>query len=307
VVSEAVGVVIPVHGFAPFLAEALDSVLAQDPPPAAVVVVDDGSPVAVTLHPDHAGRVQLVRRERAGGPAAARATALQALPAAVGLVALCDADDAWEPGKLAAQVAGLEADGEAGWCFGRAAVVGPGGLPTGERWEEPAAGRHGAAAFGRALYEHNPVPTSSVVLRRAALAAAGGFESAVHVAEDWELWLRLAGAGFDALCVPAAVVRYRRHSGGLTADVARLAAAQLTVHAAHAHLVDEDTRRRIEADDLAALAAGCARERRFGAARRALREAAERRPLTRRERVTRALLAVPGVRRGVGRGDPYRP
>jgi hypothetical protein len=224
----------------------------------------------------------------------------------VGLIALCDADDAWEPGKLAAQVAALEDAPGAGWAFGRARVVGPDGRETGERWEEPAAGVHAAAAFGAALYERNPVPTSSVVLRREALEAAGGFESAVHVAEDWELWLRLSGAGFDAVCVPDAVVRYRRHPGGLTADVARLAAAQLAVHGAHAHLVDEQTRRRVEAADLAAMAAGWARDRRFAEARRALREAGERVPPTTRQRAARALLAVPGARRVLGRRDPYR-
>src|SRR5439155_17824506 len=48
------GVVVPVHGWAPFLAEALDSVLTQDPAPAAVVVVDDGSSEPLRLHPDHA-------------------------------------------------------------------------------------------------------------------------------------------------------------------------------------------------------------------------------------------------------------
>jgi glycosyltransferase involved in cell wall biosynthesis len=301
-----VGVLVPVHGFAPFLAEALDSVLEQDVAPDAVVVVDDGSPEPVGLHPDYAGRVELVRRDVSGGPATARATGLAALDPGIDVIALCDADDAWASGKLGAQLAALEAEPDIGWAFGRARVVGPDGRATGERWEEPVAGRHRAAALGAELYERNPVPTSSVVLRRDALEAVGGFESVVHVAEDWELWLRLAGGGADAVCVPEAVVRYRRHPGGLTADVARLAAAQLAVHGAHGHLVDEDTRRRVEAADLAAMAAGCTRERRFGEARRALREAADRVPPTPRQRAARALLAVPGARRALGRRDPYR-
>lgn len=300
------GVLIPVHGFAPYFAEALDSVLEQGPPPAAVVVIDDGSPEPLALHPDHAPRVTLVRRENAGGPAAARAAGLDALGPEVELVALCDADDAWTPGKLAAQVAELEAERDAGWSFGRALVVGPDGRETGERWPEPTAGRLAAAALAASLYESNPVPTSSVVLRRAALEAAGGFEAPVALAEDWELWLRLARAGFDAVCVPEAVVRYRRHPGGLTADVAALAEAQLTVHAQHADLVDAATRRRAEAADLLGLAAGCARARRYADARAALYSAAALRPPRVRERAARALLAVPGARALLGRRDPYR-
>jgi glycosyltransferase involved in cell wall biosynthesis len=143
-----VGVVVPVRGFAPYLAEALDSVLAQDRPPAVVVVVDDGSDPPAALHPDHAGRVRLVRRDVAGGPAAARATGLAALGGEFGLVALCDADDAWEPGKLAAQLRALQSAPAAVLCFGRALVVGADGRPTGEGWAEPAPGVH-AASRGR--------------------------------------------------------------------------------------------------------------------------------------------------------------
>jgi glycosyltransferase involved in cell wall biosynthesis len=301
-----VGVLIPVRGFAPYLAEAIDSVLEQDPAPSAVVVVDDGSREPVVLHPDHTARVELVRRAEPGGPAAARASGVGALPADVDLIALCDADDAWTTGKLAAQLEALEAEPGAGWCFGRTLVVGPDGRATGERWAEPAPGRHAAAELAGALYEANPIPTSSVVVRRAALEAAGGFAAPVEIAEDWELWLRLARSGADALCVPGAVVRYRRHPGGLTADVGRLAAAQIAVHATHADLVGDATRRRVEAADLAALAAGRAREGEFEDARAALEAAATLRPPTVRDRVVRALLAVPLLRGLAGRRDPYR-
>ncbi len=217
------GVVVPVHGFAPYLVEALDCVLANAPD--AVVVVDDGSPVPITVPHD----VLVIRRDTAGGPAVARQTGLDALPD-VERIALCDADDAWEPGHLASMQLGQH-----GWGFSRARIVGPDGRETGEEWERPAPGPHGA----QALYRANPVPTSSVVLERAALEEVGGFPGPVRVAEDWELWLRLAAAGYDGLCVDGPGIRYRRHPEGLTADVAGLAEAQLTVHRQHAALVGE--------------------------------------------------------------------
>src|SRR3954453_17911400 len=108
------GVIVPVHGWAPFLAETLDAVLSQRPAPAAVVVVDDGSREPVALHPDHAPHCELVRRVPRGGGAAARAAGEAALDAGIELVASCDADDAWLPGKLAAQ---LEAIAAAEMCF----------------------------------------------------------------------------------------------------------------------------------------------------------------------------------------------
>jgi glycosyltransferase involved in cell wall biosynthesis len=248
-----VGVIVPVHGFAPYLAETLDCVLGQVPAPTAVVVVDDASPEPLALHPDHAGSCTLVRRVVCGGPSAARATGLDALAPEVELVALCDADDAWTAGKLALQVAALLRFPDAGLCFGRALVVGADGRPTGERWTELAAGVHAGPELAARLYAANPLPTSSVVLRRSALEAVGGFESPVRLAEDWDLWLRLAAAGFGFVCEPEAVVRYRRHPGGLTADVAALARCQLELHTVHGGLVTPEVRERALAADAAAL------------------------------------------------------
>lgn len=250
-----IGAIVPVHGFAPYLAETLDCVLAQEPAVAEIVVVDDASPQPLALHPDHAPHCTLVRRETCGGPAAARASGLQALSPAVRLVALCDADDAWTAGAVASQVAAMERLPDAGLCFGRALIVGPDGRPTGERWDEWRPGLHAGPDLAARLYESNPLPTSSVMLRRAALEAVGGFESPVHLGEDWDwdLWLRLAARGYGFVFEPEVVVRYRRHPGGLTADLERLARYQLKLHAAHGELVAPEVRERVLAADARAL------------------------------------------------------
>jgi len=129
------------------------------------------------------------------------------------------------------------------------------GLPviytTGERWADIPPGPFGLPA----LYEHNPIPVSSALVSRAALHAAGGYGGAFpDFAEDWDLWLRFARRGLTLLSVPAARIRYRRQAGGMTADVAALAAAQIRLHRAHGDLVDAATRRRALARDRRALA-----------------------------------------------------
>jgi glycosyltransferase involved in cell wall biosynthesis len=294
-----IGVIVPVYagaGPAPYLDEALAAVLGQDPPPDDVVVVDDGSPEPVRVGEAHAARCRLVRREQRGGPGAARDTALQLLQTE--LVACADADDAWCEGKLSAQLRAFEGAPDAALCYGIAEIVGPDGTPTGERWDIP------APLSPQALYEHNPIPTSSVLARRDAVLAAGGFAGPM-LCEDWALWLRMTERGERFVLATDAHVRYRRHEGGATADISALAEAALHVHELHAGLVDEPTARRVRARDLLALARGRVRERRYGAARDALERAAALAPLDARERMLKAVLAVPGARSLLGRRSPY--
>ncbi len=291
-----VGVLVPVHGFAPYLPEALDTVLAEEP--AAVVVIDDGSPQPLALHPDHAQQCRLVRREQRGGPAAARQTGLEALDAQIDVVALCDADDAWTAGSLASRLRALE--GGADVAFARAEIVGVDGQPTGEAWPLPAGG-----PSVEELYRANPLCTSSVVVRRAVLEAAGGFTSPLALAEDWDLWLRLVAGGASFAAAPQAVVRYRRHPGGLTADIEALARAQHRLHARHAALVADRARRRAQARDLAALADGLAARGAHREARVALRGSMRLGGPAPRSLARLLALALPGLRRRAGRRTPY--
>src|SRR5215213_4545179 len=111
-----VGVILAARAPVPYLTEALESVLSQEPAADEVVLVDHAS--RPPLQGEAAG-VRVVRTEYAGGgPAVARAAGLAELDTE--LVALADADDVWEAGKLGAQLAAMERHPEAAVCFGRA-------------------------------------------------------------------------------------------------------------------------------------------------------------------------------------------
>ena len=101
----AVSVVVPVYDTERFVGACLESILGHDPAPEQVIVVDDGSADgSAAIAEGHAG-VQVLRRRHEG---IAR-TRNAGLAAATGdLIAWCDADDAWLPGKLRRQVAFLD-------------------------------------------------------------------------------------------------------------------------------------------------------------------------------------------------------
>jgi glycosyltransferase involved in cell wall biosynthesis len=101
-----VSAVIPTYNCAPFIAEAIASVLAQTYPLVDILVVDDGSSdeteSAVAPFLD---RITYIRTQRRG-VGSARNTGLER--ASGDAVAFLDGDDAWYPHKLALQVKALE-------------------------------------------------------------------------------------------------------------------------------------------------------------------------------------------------------
>jgi GT2 family glycosyltransferase len=298
-----VGVIVAAREPVPYLAEALESVLAQERAADAVVVVDHASSPPLNL----AGGVHMVRMDDAGGgPAAARAAGLGELDTE--LVALADADDVWEPDKLRVQLEALAAaPADVAVCFGRAVVIDADGRETGEVLPELPAGVLSADDVREELFRRNAIPASSAVILRDALEAAGGFVPVepLAAATDWDLWLRLVEAGHAFVCEPSARIRYRRHEGGLTANVARLAEAGLAIHERHKDLVSPAIAEEVRARDLELLARGRIRERRYAEAKNALEEAAEIRLPATRERLLRTAVTIPGARALLGRRSPY--
>jgi glycosyltransferase involved in cell wall biosynthesis len=200
-VTPRVSIVLPTRNRAGELREAVESVFGQTFAEWECLVVDDGS---TDRTPQIAGelartdrRVRTIRRDPGGSLAAARNAGLAA--ARGELVAFLDDDDRWLPEKLALQVRILEQDLEAAMVPGRALRRRRGVWPR-----RPAPTRPTL----RELLASNFVPVSTVVARRSAVERAGGFDENLPVAEDYDLWIRLALAsplrGDDAV-----VARYR--------------------------------------------------------------------------------------------------
>lgn len=135
----------------------------------------------------------------------------QALAAArAELVAVLDADDVCEPDRLEAQVAFLRQHPDVGVLGSQLAIIGPDSEPLGYR-SYPT--EH--EAIRRALRRFNPIAQPAVMFRKAVVQAAGGYRFGLHqgMAEDYELWCRLAKRGERFANHPRALLRYRIHGG----------------------------------------------------------------------------------------------
>lgn len=205
--------VMPAYHAAAFVAEAVESLLRQTVPPSEVIVVDDGSTDDTAAVAERAGA--RVIRQANGGPAAARNAGIRA--AETEWVALLDADDIARPNRLAEQLRRVT-DPSIAVVFAAHDVEGK--VPP----TPP------ARIDFDVLWTRNWIPTSTVVLRRAAWESVGGFDEARDLigVEDYNFWLRLAHAGWGFVRVDEVLVDYRPTPASLTAQTRRFAAAELT-------------------------------------------------------------------------------
>jgi glycosyltransferase involved in cell wall biosynthesis len=192
-----VAVIIPTHDRSRVLVEAIASALAQTFRDLEIVVVDDGSTddTAEVLRTRFGSepRVRRLRQERAG-PAAARNRGIRASVSE--LVAFLDSDDLWLADKLALQVARLDAEPSAPFCFCDRVLDAR--TLSGSRFR--AKGFAGDTTLRGMVAKDFPLSTPSVVIRRAVLDRIGPFDESLAGAEDWDLWIRALATG------PACVV-----------------------------------------------------------------------------------------------------
>ena len=188
-----VSCIVPVHNGERFLAEALESVLAQTQPPFEIIVIDDGSTDGThEVLRRYEDRVRHERQENFG-PAVARNAALAI--ASGELIAILDADDLWHAEKLARQSARFTARPELGIS-----------VTHGQNFWVPELA-HEEAQLGGLLAPAMAI--GSLVARRSVFDRIGPFdESARH--KDVVGWLIRASHQGTIVETMADVLMYRR-------------------------------------------------------------------------------------------------
>lgn len=208
------------------------SVLGQTRSDLELIVVDDGStdrtPELVEAHARSDDRLRLLRQPNAG-TAAARNTGLAR--ASGHYVSFLDHDDAWLPGFLTATAEAFEREPGAGLAFTDAWIVDDasglvhprtalGLIPPGILAAGGGPSRNRALA---ALLRVNFITTCTATISRAALERVGRLDPSIRGCDDWDLWLRVLGAGFRAVAIPGAHAVLRKRADSQGSDEAMMA------------------------------------------------------------------------------------
>jgi glycosyltransferase involved in cell wall biosynthesis len=234
-----ISAVVAAYAAEDFIRETLDSILGQTRPPDEVVVVDDGSTdgTAAALA-EYGDRIRVIRHENAGYQAAMN----RAIWEATGeFVALCGADDIWEPRKLEWQEESICAHPEVDVFFGHFEAFGdftPLGGVRPDTIRPPAEGLLDNDVLLNALLRDNIICTPFVAMRRNLFERLGDFIPGFK-GDDYDYWFRCLDHGVRFFYDPRLLGHHRRHDGNLTNDMVGLFTAMNQVRYRYAHLATD--------------------------------------------------------------------
>jgi glycosyltransferase involved in cell wall biosynthesis len=209
-----ISAVVTAYNCAAFIAEAIDSILAQTRPVDEIVVIDDGSTdeTAQVVASYATSGVRYVRQENQGA-GAARNRGIQETKGE--LIAFLDGDDIWLPDKIAKQLDYLTKHPDVvlvsgyqwWWDVGKnERKIKPYGLPP-------------HTDIAQEILVQNVVGNPSMVLmRRWIIDKVGLFNPGLRWGQDWEFWIRMVASEAKIGFIPEPVIIYRWHRSNLSHD-----------------------------------------------------------------------------------------
>lgn len=204
--SPRITVALSVHNNAPYLAAALESLLAQSFVDFELLVVNDGSTDASrTIIDDYAARDPRVRPIHQPNRGLIASLNLMIAQARGEYIARMDGDDIALPERFARQVAFLDTHSDHGVVGSRVIAMRENGE---DRIDRPIDHPVSTEAVHAALEAGPLLCHPSVMMRRCLLEAVGGYRAAYRHCEDYDLWLRLAERTRMAN-LPERLLRYR--------------------------------------------------------------------------------------------------
>ncbi|HEV7645644.1 MAG TPA: glycosyltransferase family 2 protein [Pyrinomonadaceae bacterium] len=224
--SPKVSVIIPVYNVADYIAETLDSVLAQTFRDLEILVINDGSPDTEKLEQALApyfGKIIYLKQPNSGA-AAARNTGIRTAQGEI--LAFLDGDDIWLPEYLEKQIAFLGSTGS-DMVYCDAYLFGD---KTKYKTFMEKAPTEGEVTTESLLRGTSHVITSGTIVLREKVLEVGMFDiEAPKRGEDFNLWFHLLKDGKKVACQREVLLKYRLRAGSLTGDSISVAARSMHV------------------------------------------------------------------------------
>jgi GT2 family glycosyltransferase len=210
----SVAAIIITYNYGRFVGQAIESVLGQTLRPDEIIVVDDGSTddtAEVVARYAHEG-VRYIYKENGGQSSACNVGIKESTSE---LIAFLDADDMWLPDKIERQVEHMRSHPQVS-------------LITGSEWETDETGRKvwlmerkpldSASIYPRILVENYIGTPSLVMVRRECFDndKVGIFDEKIRLAQDWDLWIRVARE-YPIAVLGEPLILYRRHGASISA------------------------------------------------------------------------------------------
>jgi glycosyltransferase involved in cell wall biosynthesis len=197
-----VSVVLAVRDGERYLAEALESILGQGPPPGEIVVVDDGSTDSTPAVLESFGDAIRVISQAPAGQAAATNRGIHECTGE--LVAFLDADDVWTADSLKVRLQRLHASDRPDAVFGSMEQFVSPEIPNADR------------RFYRFDPEPRAVPLfAGLLVHRSAFDRVGNLEAGLQTGANVDWISRARVAGVQLVAIPDVVFRRRLHDMNL--------------------------------------------------------------------------------------------
>lgn len=214
--SPLISIITPAYHSEEFIADTIESVLAQTYPNWELIIVDDCSQdQTVDIVKSYAkkdARIKLYTLNENRGPAITRNTAIQ--HANGRYLAFLDSDDQWLPEKLEKQLRFMQ-DHQIAFSFTAYHVIEQDGTATGTISEVP------DRAVYTDLLKNNVVGCLTVMLDRAII---GDVEMVnIRSRQDYALWLDITRRGFPAYGMSEPLAKYRTVANSLSSNKVKMA------------------------------------------------------------------------------------
>jgi glycosyltransferase involved in cell wall biosynthesis len=201
-----------------FIAEAIESVLAQSFSDFELIISDDGSTDATRQIADsfaerHPERIRVVFSDLNQGKPSALNRALAVRRGE--LIAWLDGDDVMLPDKLARQVAALDRDPEAVGCTHDAEMFDSDSARVIGRFSRVANGAPLRSGAIELWFDPTYRMLPSATMIRSSHCPAGGFNERLSFTNDWLFDIEVFRAG-RCIAIDEVLVRYRRHADNFT-------------------------------------------------------------------------------------------